>query len=154
MICVQARASDFYIDDYGRPVYAQGQVGYRLPYYDQYIWKGEAAQRCYVHPVVNDIVSCRTWLLATPVTSALSVRPTKANYKQVYTPSVSATPSATAAPETTDIPAEQIVASGEAPGQSSAAPTPTAGTTSGGTTFGSVPLISILLTAAFAILFS
>ncbi|KAJ4375922.1 hypothetical protein N0V83_001200 [Neocucurbitaria cava] len=148
---IQARAYDydFDIDDFGQPVYDQGQVGYRLPYFDQYIWNGEAAQRCYIHPTVNDIVSCRTWLLETPVTSALSVQPTKANYSQAFTAASSVMPTATIAPETTDIPSEQIVASGEAPGNGSAAPTATAGTTSGGNTLDLSSLTAVLSIAAF-----
>lgn len=58
---------------------------------------------------------------------------------------------ATFAPETIDIPSGQIVASGEAPRNGSAAPTATVGNASGGNTLDLLPLTAVLLIVVIAV---
>ncbi|KAL2072094.1 hypothetical protein VTL71DRAFT_11437 [Oculimacula yallundae] len=95
----------YYVNDYGRPVYDDGRVGFPLPYYDQggFRVRGQAAaKRCYIAPDEAYVATCRTWLIPTTTTLRLATQaPRFSNFTRVYTLSADAT--ATAAPQVANV---------------------------------------------------
>ncbi|KAF1951668.1 hypothetical protein CC80DRAFT_191194 [Byssothecium circinans] len=98
------------IDDFGRPVYSNGLIGFRLPYFDQLIWNGNAARRCYIDPQEGNIADCRYWSIprGASVAGLRSDEPVKASYTSRPAQISSTSLSATAPPRTTEIPSTSL----------------------------------------------
>jgi hypothetical protein len=101
---------NFQIDNFGRPVYANGAVGFPLPYWQRVIANGRGMQRCYVAPQSNQLW-CIKWRLPEPVEPEYETGPVeKATYGEQYEEDEEAeeddegsVPTRTAAPSSTEV---------------------------------------------------
>jgi len=126
-----------YIDDYGRPVYDTGYVGFPLPFYDQglTIDGKKAAKRCYVDPFLPVIAACTTWLLPSSASATYATQPpVSAKYTREYTVTSSA---ATVAPKITSVATVSSIAALQISNSGSSSATGSSPSTSSGTPTGS-----------------
>lgn len=65
---LQLEGADFFLDDFARPVYADGSIGYPLPYYDRAIRQRTAIRRCFISPESTDRW-CISWRVNQPIGS-------------------------------------------------------------------------------------
>jgi hypothetical protein len=63
---LQAQGANFFIDDYGRPVYASGTGILPLPFFDEYYPEVNIAKRCYVAPA-DPVLYCVRWHPEVPI---------------------------------------------------------------------------------------